>query len=193
MRMRVPVGARQGRARAVHSRVHTAVRVQSFRDTYAEAKWRHPLVFTPQRHARESAQFARATFHWHSEVWLQLVARDDDDCVELSISPVVLDAAAGHAFTEDNAPHEWSFETPVCGLGALGGPDAPLATWHTGLAYPAGRESLYPLHADDPGDYRQVRRTFRWPMQVRPAPAASRPERSAASASLCCACMHSQL
>jgi hypothetical protein len=140
------------------------------RDTYATDKWNTPLMFTPMEHADESSIFARATFTYDTDAWITLTARDDDDCVELQIFAMALDAESGQVFTEENAPHEWSFESPACEPGAPVN-SRPLLQWHGGSVTPAKRTNLYALDPENPSDYRQVKRTFRWPMQVRKTPA----------------------
>ena len=141
------------------------------RDAYAPQKWDTPLMFTPMQHVDESSIFARATFTYDTEAWITLTARDDDDCVELAISAIALDAESGQTFTEQNAPHEWSFESPSCNADAAIN-SRPLKHWHGAAVTPADRGALYSLDATKAADYRQVKRTFRWPMQVRKTPRA---------------------
>ena len=136
------------------------------RDTYANMKWEHPLTFSPMSHAAESSSMSRATFTYDTEVWINLIARDDDDCVELQISAVSLDAETGQVFNEQISPHQWSFETPSCGSDSPSN-GRPEDQWHVTAVTPADRQKLYDLNPEIAADYRQVKRTFRWPMQVR--------------------------
>ena len=83
------------------------------------------------------------------------MARDDDDCVELDISALTLDTENNMKFSEESAPHEWSFEAPHCAP-----PDPahlrPGSDWHNGRRYPSNRETLYELDWYNRDDYRQV-------------------------------------
>lgn len=72
------------------------------------------VSFTPATHKDEPGIFARSAFFWGDLAWFHLVARDDDDCVELTIESTSLNATAGMSFTYKDSPPEWSFATPDC-------------------------------------------------------------------------------